>query len=145
MSTLEDAKAAIESEIARIESRLALLNISLEHLDAAIEQSDVPRQTAMPAHGAKQLKAVPAMPTKMQGNSKALPKTGESFWLQFMTKKPKPAGEVFSSALAALSIKVASENARILRQRLSVVLSTMAKKGVIQATGTGHSKRYAIA
>lgn len=144
MSTLEDAKAAIETEIARIESRLALLTISLEHLDAAIQQSDVQWQTAVPAHGAKPIKTVPAISTKVQESSEALPRTGESFWLQFMCKKPKPAGEVFSSALAALSIKTASENAKILRQRLSVILSTMAKKGVIQATGTGRSKRYAI-
>lgn len=143
MSTLKEAKAAIEMEIARIESRLTLLKISLEHLEAALQQSDVRRQTVVSVSGAKPIKVAPAMSTR--GNSKPLPKTGELFWLQFLSQEPKPASAVFSSGLAALSIKAASENARILRQRLSVVLSTMAKKGVIQATGTERTKWYAKA
>lgn len=145
MSTLKEAKAAIEMEIARIESRLTLLKISLEHLDAALQQSDVRRQTVVSVPSAKPIKAAPAMSTKAQGNSKPLPKTGELFWLQFLSQEPKPASAVFSAGLAALSIKAASENARILRQRLSVVLSTMAKKGVIQVTGTERTKWYAKA
>lgn len=144
MSTLEEAKAAITSEIVRIESCLDLLKISLEYLDTALQQYDVQGHTAVPAHGSKPIKAATAMATKVQGNSKALPKTGESFWLQFMSQKPKLASEVFSSGIAALSIKAASESAKILRQRLSVVLSTMIKKGVIQTTGKGHSKLYAV-
>jgi hypothetical protein len=145
MSTLEEAKSAIESEIAQIEARLALLKISLEHLDAAIQQPDVGRQTVVSGHGAKPIKAAPAISTRTAKNHKPLPKTGESFWLQFMSQEPKLSGDLFSPALAALSIKPTSDNAKILRQRLSVVLSTMAKKGVIKAIGTGRSKQYAKA
>jgi hypothetical protein len=137
MPSLKEAKAAIESEMSQIVSRLSLLKLSLEHLEAAIQQSDLPSKLATPGHARK-----PTMTTK---NSKALPKTGESFWLQFMSQEPKPADEVFSSALSDLSITPTSESAKILRQRLSVILSTMAKKGVIKTEGIGRSKRYAQA
>jgi hypothetical protein len=135
MSTLEQAKTAIESEMTQIESQLSLLKLSLAHLEAAIRQSDLPMPLAVPS----------PKPVRAGENRNGLPKTGESFWLQFMSPEPKLAGEVFSSALSELSIPSSSENAKILRQRLSVILATMARKGVIKTTGMDRSKRYAQA
>jgi hypothetical protein len=134
MPALNDAKAAIESEMAHVAARISWLKLSLEQLDAVIDQADVRAPSEIASTGRQ--------PGRVGKSQKPLPKTGEAFWLQFMGQEPKQANTVFSAALSALAMTPGSTNAKILRQRLSVILSTMIKKGVISAEGAGHAKRY---